>query len=221
MILSKSYMTIVQSLPLLVTGLLNTMVVASIALCIGLIGGTICGFLSCNKYKSWYSVPINIYVLIIRGTPVCLQLLLVYFAIPTLIGINFSALTAGIITLGLNSTAYVTEIIRGGINAINTNQWDASYVLGLSTSATIKKIIMPQVLRVVLLPLINESTTLLKETSIISIIGLSELTQIGMNISARTLDPITTYGAIGFIYLFMTLIITLGSKLVERKLAYD
>jgi len=209
---------IIQSLPLFVTGLINTMIVAIAALGIGLLGGIVFGLLSCNKYKSWYSIPINLYVLIIRGTPVCLQLLLVYFALPAAIGINVSPMAAGIITLGINSVAYVTEIIRGGINTISAGQWEASYVLGLSYIDTIKTVIMPQVFKIVLAPLTSESITLIKETSIVSIIGLMELTRIGMNISARTLDPIGTYLPIALIYLSMTTMISYGASIIERRL---
>lgn len=208
---------IIQSLPLFLAGALNTVLVACLALIIGLSFGLLFGLLSCNKYKSWYSWPIHLYVLIFRGTPVCLQLLLVYFAVPAALGINFSPLVAGVITLGLNSIAYVTEIIRGGINAINQGQWDASYVLGLNTFETIKAIIMPQVFNIVLLPLTSESITLLKETSIVSIIGLCELTRIGMNISARTLDPICAYGMVALIYLCMTTIMSYIAKYIEGR----
>ena len=209
---------IIQSLPLFVTGLINTMIVAIAALGIGLLGGIVFGLLSCNKYKSWYSIPISLYVLVIRGTPVCLQLLLVYFALPAAIGINVSPMAAGIITLGINSVAYVTEIIRGGINTISAGQWEASYVLGLSYIDTIKTVIMPQVFKIVLAPLTSESITLIKETSIVSIIGLMELTRIGMNISARTLDPIGTYLPIALIYLSMTTMISYGASIIERRL---
>lgn len=217
MILSKSGSLIIQSLPLFISGILNTILVAVIAFSIGLSFGILFGLLCCNKYKSWYSVPICVYVLVVRGTPLYLQLLLVYFALPSALGINFSPLVAGIITLALNSIAYVTEIIRGGINAINQGQWDASYVLGLSHFQAIRAIILPQVLKIVVLPLTSESITLLKETSIVSMIGLCELTHIGMNISAQTLDPISTYGAIAIIYLFMTTVISYGAKYIERR----
>ena len=209
---------IMQSLPLFTTGLVNTVGVAFAALGIGLLGGIVFGLLSCNKYKSWYTIPINLYVLVIRGTPVFLQLLLVYFALPAAIGINLSPLAAGIIALGLNSIAYVTEIIRGGINAVSLGQWDASYVLGLSYGDTIKTVIMPRVFKIVLAPLTSESITLLKETSIVSMIGLMELTHIGMNISARTLDPISAYLPIALIYLCMTTMISYLANIMERRL---
>jgi len=220
MVLSKCLLLLWHSLPLLLSGAFNTIFVSCCALCIGLCGGTLFGLLSCANYKSWWSIPINAYVLVIRGTPVTLQLLLIYFAVPAAIGINFSPLVAGIITLGINSIAYVTEIIRGGINAINRGQWDASYVLGLGTIDTIKVIILPQVLFIVLSPLTNETMALLKETSIVSIIGLLELTRVGMNISARTLDPISTYCVIAVIYLFMTTAVSYGSKMLEGRLGY-
>ena len=140
---------------------------------------------------------------------------------PAAIGINFSPFVVGIITLGLNSVAYVTEIIRGGINVIDQGQWDASYVLGLSQFQTIKAVIMPQVFKIVLLPITCESIALLKETSIVSIIGLCELTRIGMNISARTLDPISSYVIIALIYLFMTTTISYVAKYIEWRFYYD
>lgn len=220
MIVSKSCGTIIQSLPLFLAGALNTVLVAAVALIIGLAVGILFGIVSCNKYKSWHFWPIPLYVLVVRGTPVCLQLLLIYFAVPAAIGINFSPFVAGVITLGLNSIAYVTEIIRGGINAINPGQWDASYVLGLSEFQTIKAIILPQVFKIVLLPLTCESIALLKETSIVSIIGLCELTRIGMNISARTLDPISSYLMIALIYFFMTTTISYVAKYIEGRFYY-
>ncbi len=217
MVLSKSLSLLWHSFPLLLTGALTTLVVATCALCIGLIGGVIFGFLSCAKYKSWWSIPINAYVLVIRGTPVTLQILLIYFAVPAAIDINFSPFVAGVITLGINSIAYVAEIMRGAINAMDQGQWDACYVLGLSPMDTIKSIIFPQLFPLVLLPLTNESIALLKETSIVSIIGLLELTRIGMNISAQTLDPIATYSVLALIYLCMTTALSYGSKILERE----
>jgi His/Glu/Gln/Arg/opine family amino acid ABC transporter permease subunit len=221
MILSNSWHLLLHSFPLFLSGTITTILVALASFCIGLFGGTIFGILSCDHYKSWFSLPINLYVLIIRGTPVVLQLLLVYFALPSILGINFSPLTAGIITLGFNSIAYIAEIIRGGMNAIHRGQWEASYVLGLSNYATIKTIILPQVFATVLSPLTNETIALIKETSVVSIIGLLELTRIGMNISAKTLDPMTTYGTLAFIYLTITTSISLGSTWLERKLNHD
>lgn len=201
--------------------MLNTIIVAIAALAVGLVGGTLFGLLSCNKYKVWYCMPIRLYVLLVRGTPVCVQLLVVYFALPAVVGINLSPLAAGIVALGLNSIAYVTEIIRGGINATEQGQWDASYVLGLNSLQTVKGIIMPQVFKVVLQPITSEAITLLKETSIVSIIGLCELTRIGMNISARTLDPISAYGAIALFYLSMTTLISYTAKHIEKRFSND
>lgn len=211
-------MNLTNYAPLFMMGIANTLLVTISALCIGLSGGLFFGVLSCNQYWSWWSAPIRLYVLIIRGTPVCLQLLLIYFALPAATCINLSPLAAGIVTLGINSIAYVTEIIRSGINSVQQGQWDACHVLGLSKLKTLKSIILPQVASLILSPLTNETITLIKETSITSIIGLLELTRIGMNISAKTLDPITTYGTIAITYLIITTVISYCSHIFERKL---
>ena len=134
---------------------------------------------------------------------------------PDVIGINFSAFTAGFLALGFNSIAYVAEIVRGGVNAIPQGQWEAGYVLGYSKTEKFLYIIFPQMFKNCLPSFTNEFASLIKETSIISIIGLAELTRVGMNINSRTLQPMPIYFSIAVMYFVMTTTISLIANKLE------
>jgi His/Glu/Gln/Arg/opine family amino acid ABC transporter permease subunit len=206
-------------LPLIVQGTVMTVVVSCCALLIGLCFGVIFGIGNCNRLKhvawNWF---INFYVVVIRGTPVYVQVLIVYYALPDVTGINLNALEAGVIALGCNSIAYVTEIVRGGINTVPGGQWDAAYVLGYSQIKTLALVILPQTLKNILPALINEVTALLKESSILSAIGLLEVMRVAINISEKTLDPMSVYLGIALIYLGLTTSISLVAKKIEKML---
>lgn len=220
--INTTLLIIAQSSHVLLYGLCMTMTVALCAIVIGLSGGLLCGLLTSKKLKSkWLASPIGLYVLIVRGTPVYVQVLLMYYALPDLLRINLSPFAAGVIALGCNSIAYIAEIIRGGMNSINQGQWEACYVLGYGTKQALKAIILPQVIKIVLPSLTNELVVLLKETSILSVIGLLEITRIGMNLSAHTLDPLTVYLVIALLYLVMTTGISVIAKKIEKGFEYD
>lgn len=205
--------------PLLMQGLLMTIGVSFGAIGIGLSGGMLVGVAACKRFKTALTPIITAYVLIIRATPVYVQVLMVYYALPELLGINLSPVSAGIVALGCCSIAYVTEIVRSGINAVSVGQWEAGSVLGYSTWQTLRYIILPQALNNIFPALINEIVTVLKDSSILSAIGLMELTKVAMNISARTLDPIGAYTLITLCYLGMTALISFFAKKIEKKLA--
>jgi len=222
MAINKTLYLLQESLPLLCTAALLTIVTAISASLIGLCGGVLFGIAESDKLKKpWLSPFIQGFVLIVRGIPVYVQVLIFYFALPEILGINLSPLAAGIITLGINSIAYVTEIIRGGMNAIPQGQWDASNALGYSAWTTLYAIIMPQVFKIVLPSLTNELIVLLKETSILATIGLAEMTRVGINISAKTLDPLTVYAVIALMYLTLTTTLSFVAKKYEQGLCYD
>jgi His/Glu/Gln/Arg/opine family amino acid ABC transporter permease subunit len=207
---------------LFLIGSINTIVIAMFAIIIGFAGGLFLGLLNSKKLSClWWKIPIDFYVLIIRGTPIYVQVLLVYYALPELIGINLSPFSAGLITLGVNSTAYMTEIIRAGINAIPDGQWEACSALGYDTYTTLASVILPQTIKIVFPALTNEFIALLKQTSILSVIGLMELTKIGTNISAQTLDPLSAYTILAVIYLLLTTTVTIIAKKLEMGLDYD
>lgn len=205
-------------LPLLYHGALETIQIALAAIAIGLSGGFLFGMLNCEKLRTpLSSFFINGFVWAVRGTPLFVQVLIVYYALPEVIGVSFSPFTAGVIALGLNSTAYISEIVRGGINAIPEGQWQAAYVIGLSSGKTLQGIILPQVLRITMPSITNELTALIKETSILMAIGVAELTKVSKDIVVRELDPITVYLAAACIYLLMTSSVAIFAKYFQKR----
>ncbi len=156
------------SLPLMLKATVMTIKIACVSIVIGTIFGTLFGILNCRRLRlPLLAHAIDVYIIVIRGTPIYVQILIAYFALPDLLGINLSPFSAGVLALGANSVAYVAEIVRAGINSIRPGQWDAAYVLGYSLPTTLRSIILPQMLRNVLPALTNESIVLIKETSLI------------------------------------------------------
>ena len=218
----KVVQLIIDSMPLLLQGALMTFVVAVAATSIGITFGFLFGVFNCKKLKiCGISQLIDFYILIIRGTPLLVQLFIFYYALPDIMGVNLSPFTAGTLALGCNSIAYVAEIIRSCINSIPIGQWEASYVLGYNKIENLQYIIVPQVFKMCMPMLTNEFVTLLKDTSILSTIGLVEITRIGMNINARALQPMPIYLSIAFLYFVMTTAISFASKKLEKGFNYD
>lgn len=209
---------------LLLTGLKNTLLIAVIGLVIGIILGTIIAIVKVAPKYKWYmrvlNVICNIYVEFFRGTPMTVQLLLAYYVIVPLIGLKgVEALNVGIIVFGLNSAAYVSEIMRGGINSVDPGQLIAGRALGLSYPITMIKIVIPQAIKNILPTLGNEFITLIKETSVVSFITVADLYNAFYTISLNTQDTIIAYLAMAVIYLGIVLLITLMVKLIERGLS--
>lgn len=214
----EEYSLLIKSLPFLLQGALATIEIALVSIAIGLCGGIVIGVLNCNKMRNSFStVVLNSFVWIIRGTPLFVQVLIVYYALPEVIGISLSPFTAGVIALGINSMAYISEIVRGGINAIPEGQWEAAYVIGLKPWQTLQGIILPQMLRMNLPSLTNELTALIKETSILMVIGVAELTKVSRDIVARELDPMTIYLAAAALYLVMTSSASLLAQYTQKR----
>ena len=202
-------------------GLKNTIVIAIFATLIGIILGILIAIIRDNHEKNGKFKVLNwmcnSYVNIIRGTPVLLQLMIIYYVIFKMIEIN--GVLVGIIAFGLNSAAYVSEIIKAGINSINKGQLEASRALGFNYSQSMRYVIMPQAIKNILPALGNEFITLLKETSVAGYIGITELTKSSDIIASRTYDYFLPLIVIALIYLIMTLGLSKLVKLMERKLS--
>lgn len=201
-------------------GLKSTVIMALCATIIGTIMGILIAIIRDN-YEKNKKLPIlnflcNTYVNIIRGTPALLQLMIIYYVIFKSIEIN--GIVVGIIAFGLNSGAYVSEIIKAGINSINKGQLEASRALGFNYSQSMRYIIMPQAIKNILPALGNEFITLLKETSVAGYIGIMDLTKASDIIASRTYDYFLPLIIVAIIYLIMTLGLTKLVKLMERKL---
>ncbi len=199
-------------------GLMMTIKLWLIASVVSLILGTILGILRCQKLRIVSVASIlDVCTFVLRGVPLYVQLLITYFVLPDLLRINLPIFFAGTLTLGLCSAAYVSQMVRSGINAIPAGQWEAAYVLGYSTTQTVRWIIMPQVMRAILPTLVGEVDQLLKSTSIISSIGLLELTRAGMNIVSREMNPLTIYLTIALLYLMLSSALNALGAFLERK----
>lgn len=217
--MSSFYLT---NLPLLLKAAWVTIGLTLQGLLIGLAFGTILGVLNCERLKTpLLSQSIHFAVSLIRGTPLFVQVLIIYYALPQALNINLSPFAAGVIALGINSSAYVCEILRGGINTISKGQWEAAHVLGYSKIGGLFFIIAPQMLRNSLPALTNEMISLLKETSVLMIIGVTELTKVGRDIVSRELNPMSIYLTVAGIYYLMTSGISLMTHHLERNLKND
>ncbi len=156
------------------------------------------------------------YIYVLRGTPLMIQLFLIYFGLPAL-GINLDAFVAGIIGIGINSSGYVGEIVRGGIEAVPKGQWEAAKMLGLSYWQTMKSIIMPQAVRNMLPAIGNEFVTLIKESSLLSVLAISDLTMVGQQVRSVTYASFETFIFVALVYLVLTSVTSGALQLLEKR----
>lgn len=180
--------------------------------------GMVVALLRMNRYKI-ISAPVGLYILVMRGTPLMLQIFAIYFAVPMFFGVNFDRMTATIVAFSLNYAAYFAEIFRGGIQSIPQGQYQASQVLGLTKLQTFFHIILPQVCKRVLLPVSNEVMTLVKDTSLANVIAVSELFREAKNVASRVASVEPLFVA-GLFYLLMNGVVTLVFNYLTKKLDY-
>ena len=201
-------------------GLKSTIIMAFFATIIGTILGILIAVVEDNYEKNKKLPVLNFicktYVSIIRGTPALLQLMIIYYVIFKSVEVN--GIIIGIIAFGLNSAAYVSEIIKSGINSIGKGQMEASRSLGFNYSKSMIYVIMPQAIKNILPALGNEFITLLKETSVAGYIGIMDLTKASDIIASRTYEYFVPLIIVAIIYLIMTLGLSKLVKLMERKL---
>jgi len=200
---------------LILNGLKVTLIVTFFAMIMGSILGvtTTLMKMSSKWYLRW---PAHIYVSIIRGTPVVVQLVILYFIV--LAAFDVDKITAAIIAFGLNSGAYISEIIRAGIQAVDKGQMEAARSLGLSHGATMKEVILPQAIKNILPSLGNEFIVLLKETAVIGFIGGVDLMRAGEIIRSRTFEDSVPLFTCALIYLLLTYIFTFMLSKFETRL---
>ncbi len=203
----------------LLKGSVLTLEISLASILVGLSFGIVLGVLNCERIRFFPVGPlISAYVTVMRGTPLFVQILILYFGLPAVSGLNFSPFLAGVIALGLNSTAYIAEIVRAGVNSIPVGQWEASQILGYSSFQTLSFIILPQALRTILPPLTNELVVLVKESSILMVVGVPELTKVSKDIVSREMNPMEIYLIAALFYLAITSLLSTVLKRVEGKI---
>lgn len=209
---------------LLLDGLANTVKVAVLGLIIGIFIGTLIAVVKvAPKYKLFARILdkiCSVYVALFRGTPMVVQLLLAYYVMLPSLGVKeVNSLTVGIIVFGMNSGAYVSEIMRGGINSVDVGQMEAGRAMGLSYSTTMTKIVIPQAIKNILPTLGNEFITLIKETSVLSFITVYDLYTALSTIGSKNYEKMVPYLVMAVIYIVLVLLITLGVRLIENAFA--
>lgn len=158
------------------------------------------------------------YVQVFRGTPLVVQLFIVYFGLPS-VGIALDAFPAAVVTLALNTGAYASEAVRASILSIPRGQFEAAQTLNLSRATTFRKVVAPQAMRIVLPPLANDFIDLVKGTSLVFAITLIDLFQVGRQIAGSTFEPMVMYTLVALIYLAMVSLLSLGQNVLEKKVS--
>jgi len=209
-----------DSLPLLMQGLTLTLELAFVSLAIAMVIGIAASLMGMSKNPVLSGIN-KAFVAIIRGTPLLVQGFFIYFGITGMLGIRISAFAAGVIALSLNAGGYLSEIFRGGIPAVDPGQREAARSLGLSARQTTWRIIIPQAIRICIPSVVNQWCITIKDTSIISVIGLAELTKMGQTIIARTYRSFEVWIIVGVMYFVVIYLLTILARIVEKKVSLD
>ncbi|MES2756799.1 MAG: amino acid ABC transporter permease [Pseudomonadota bacterium] len=202
--------------PVMLTGAGYTLVFAIASM----VGGLALGFPAAVMRMSPYALlrwPATLYVSVMRGTPLLVQIFVIYYGLPS-IGIEFTPVTAGVLALSLNAGAYLSESLRGAIDSIGVGQWRASFSLGLGYWQTLRHIVLPQALRVAVPSMSNTLISLIKDTSLVSVITMTELMLTTKEVIATTFRPLPLYIAAAAIYWCMSLAFEAVQRRAERRL---
>ena len=216
-ILSPSKATGLTNLKFLISGITTTIYISTISIVIAMAVGLLIAIpaITKNKYLSYINV---FYVEVVRSVPLLVLILWVYYGLPILTGFSFSPFVSGIIALSISESAFMAEIFRGGINAIKKTQWEAATSLGLNFSKKLKLVILPQAFKVILPALGNQFVYVLKMSSLVSIIGISDLTRKANELVVSTYRPLEIYTFLILEYLILILIVSYFVRKLEKKL---
>ncbi|MFD1031266.1 amino acid ABC transporter permease [Metaplanococcus flavidus] len=215
--MNLDFSQIVPYIPFMLKGIWTTIQFVFVAIILGSILGTVLALFKIGKAKSlrWFA---DAYTSIFRGTPLILQLMIIYYSIPQLTGYDINPFLSAVLAFGLNSSAYISEIIRAGIQAVDKGQMEAAQALGIPYRTMMKDIILPQALKNILPALMNEFITLTKESAIVSTIGYLDLMRRAQVVGSdlfRNFEPLLF---VGFIYWCMVMVLTVLGKMFERRL---
>lgn len=205
-----------DKIPALLHGCFVTMEISVLTLIFGTILGVVLALMRDSKIKI-FALAAQFYIWVWRGTPLMVQAFLIYFGLPNL-GITMDAMTAGVLAMSLNTGAYIAEIVRSGIHAVDPGQREAAKALGMSYRLEMYRIVAPQATKICLLPLVNQFISTIKNTSILSAITLTELTREGTLIAYNSFHYFEPYIAVAVLYLILTTIFTFVAGVIERRM---
>lgn len=202
---------------LLLVGLGVTLLYTVGSILLGLVLGLFVGLMRLSR--SWFvNAPLIAYIEAFRCTPLLVQIIWFYYAFPVLVGVDIPASIAGLLVLSLYTGAFYAEIFRGGVISIDRGQWDAAQAIGMRRHDVLRHIILPQAVKRMIPPFINQSIIQLKNTSLVSTIAVSDLLYQGTLITSATYRPLETYTTVAVIYFAILFPLTLGAQFVERRL---
>ncbi|WP_372609271.1 amino acid ABC transporter permease [Halomonas sp.] len=205
-----------RSIPHLLPGIPWTLVISFGGLAIGFFIGVFFGLLRISRLR-WMRWPAILYIEVFRGTPILVQVLFIFYGLPQLLGGPINALTAGIAAIAINSGAYISEVVRGGVQSIERGQREASLSLGLSRTQAFRYVIWPQAFRRMIPPLGNQGIISIKDTSLFSVIGVGELVRQGQIYIATTFTALEVYFMVALMYLAITWSLSIVLRLIENK----
>ncbi|HSM74522.1 MAG TPA: amino acid ABC transporter permease [Desulfobacterales bacterium] len=209
---------VLETFPLLLSGVKLTVIITVCGLLFGFVLGAAVGLMKLSR-----SLPVRklagAYVEAIRGTPLIVQVMFLYFGVPLAVGMRIRPVTAGIIAIAVNSGAYIAEIVRGAVQSIDPGQVEAGRSIGLTRAQTMRYIVWPQAFRRMIPPLGNQFIISLKDTSLLVVIGVAELTRVGQEIIAVNFRAFEVWLTVGVVYLMMTLTIARLLRMAEDRLA--
>ncbi|WP_320175294.1 amino acid ABC transporter permease [Maridesulfovibrio sp.] len=206
-----------DTFPMLMRGLKLTVEITIGGLIFGFLLGSAAGLMKLSRNFFTRKIA-GVYVEAIRGTPMLVQAMFLYYGVPMAIGMRIPPMTAGIIIIAVNSGAYIAEIVRGAVQSINKGQFEAGRSIGLTNAQTMRYIIWPQALKRMIPPLGNQFIISLKDTSLLMVIGVGELMRTGQEITSVNFRAFEVYLAVACVYLVMTLSIAFVMRRIEKKL---
>ncbi|MGI6436113.1 MAG: amino acid ABC transporter permease [Syntrophomonadaceae bacterium] len=200
-------------------GGLLTLEITVLSITFGMILGLIIALMKMSRFRPLSVIAVG-YIDFFRGTPLLVQIMLFHFGILPIF-MDSGPFLSGVIACALNSAAYVAEIVRAGIQAVDRGQMEAARSLGMTGTQSMKYVILPQAYKIVVPPMVNEFVMLLKDTSLLSVIGVAELAQRGKLLYSTTYEPTWVWGAVCIVYYVMTKIISMAGDWVERRMATE
>src|SRR6516225_1850376 len=197
-------------------GAVVTLIYAAATIAGGLLMGLVCGIAMLSRYRIVMS-PIHVYVQFFRSTPLLIQIVWFYYALPVVVGVNLPAWLAAGLGLTLYMGAFSAEIFRGGIVSIDKGQWQAARALGMLPSQMMRRIILPQAARRMIPPFVNQSILQLKNTSLLSVVAVPDLMYTGSVIVSETFRPLEVYTSLAFVYFIIIFPLQRLAKTLERR----
>ncbi|MGG0302043.1 amino acid ABC transporter permease [Bacillus albus] len=215
--MNLDFSAITPSIPYILKGLEVTLKIVAVSALVGFILGTLLALCKIARIRV-LNIAADFYTSIFRGTPLVLQLMIIYFGVPQIIGYEIPAFVAAVLAFSLNSGAYMSEVIRAGIQAVDKGQTEAAMALGVPYGKMMRNIIFPQALKNILPALVNEFATLTKESAVVTVIGATDLMRRAYIVGGETFKYLEPLLFVGLIYYMLVIILTLVGKAIEGRM---